>query len=83
MNRNDIIGLISILIMLIGTSIVTYYIIIEKTNRCTSDPLKYTVEEIMKNESQDYQYIKLAIYAHQSDIIPFRSRTILIEKQFN
>lgn len=79
MNKSDIIGLFSILIMFIGVSLITYYIIVEKTNKCINDPLKYAVEEIMKNETENYTYVKLDIFSNQFDIVPFRSRRINIE----
>lgn len=76
LSSNDIIGLIAILIMLIGSSMISYYLIVEKINDCTSDPLRFTAEKLVGE--QEYNYIYLGIYKNRNDLFPIERREIYL-----
>lgn len=74
MNKFDWLGLLGILIMVIGGSLITYYITTESINKCTSDPLKYTSNTLAGEGN--YSYVQLYIYKSRGDVIPIIKREI-------
>jgi len=72
----DWVGLIAILIMLVGASIISYHYITREIHSCTSDPLKYAVEQIMWDDNSTYEYIILEIYLKKDDLIAYKSRVL-------
>jgi len=46
LNKSDYIVLIALLMLVTAVGLLTYYFIVEKTNSCTVDPIKFGVEKI-------------------------------------
>lgn len=66
----DYYGLVIILIMLVGASMVSYHLIINEIDSCTRDPINYAVDEIdFKSFSRNFSHVRLLIYADQYEDI--------------
>ena len=74
MQKSDIIGIIAIGMMLFGTAIISFYVITDKINDCTSDPLKFTVEKLV--DDLNYSYVVLEIYENKWDLTPIKVKYI-------
>lgn len=77
----DIIQIIAIGFMILGGCLLTYYYLKIEINSCTSDPLKYAVEQIMEDENYTYSYISLNIYLSKEDNIPIKSFNLDLKKE--
>jgi len=75
-SKTDWLGIISILLMVIGGGLLSFYYITYEINSCTSDPVKYSITK-MTNES--YNYATLFVYKSRSDTFPIASRVIDLE----
>jgi len=49
MNKGDLLLYISFLLIIGSIIIFAYYSYVDKVNECTSDPIRYAVEEIREN----------------------------------
>lgn len=69
----DRFSLIIFFLMICAVIAVAYFIVLEKVNSCTSDPIGYGVEKIKENTDADYVYGSLSIRNKDSNamIIPF------------
>ena len=74
MQKSDWIGIFAIGMMLFGTAVISYFIITDKINDCTSDPLKFTVEKLV--DDLNYSYVELEIYENKGDLIPIKVKYI-------
>jgi hypothetical protein len=72
MEKNDWIGIIAVLLMMIGGILVSYYFITQEIHKCTSDPVKYSINKLLEDNlfSNNFTVIRIEIYEHERDIIP-------------
>jgi hypothetical protein len=54
MNKDDLLLYISFLLIIGSIIIFAYYSYVDKVNECTSDPIRYGVEEIRENYNADH-----------------------------
>jgi hypothetical protein len=73
MNRYDWLGMIAIAMMLFSAVIICYYLISNTISTCVSDPLKYTVNQLAKD---NYTYVVLKIYKNKNDMLPVVTKEI-------
>jgi len=66
--------------ILFGGCVVTYFLIIDNINSCTSNPLKYYADKIVEENNLTYEYISFNIYTNRYDLIPAKSVQIDLEK---
>lgn len=74
---NEWIILIAFLMIFIGGSIISSYFIINKINKCTSNPAKYLVQEMMEQKNVSYSNARILFYLEDTDL--FASETVDIE----
>ena len=83
--QSHLIELISLALLLISAIMISYYFITERINKCTSDPLKFAVEKIIKENPScihcsNYSFIVLEIYLNESDFIPIKTYSLNLKK---
>ena len=66
----DWIGILAILLLCIGASIITFVIVTEDINKCTSNPILYSAEK--EAGDLNYSYAVLKIYRFKGDLIPLK-----------
>ena len=66
--------------ILFGGCIITYFIIIDRVQSCTSNPLKYEADRISHEENLTYSYITFNLYINKYDVIPIKSIKIDLNK---
>lgn len=62
MNKADWFGLIIILIMIVGASLLVYYYTTKSITTCTSDPLRYAINEITPKLDLNPTQIRIILY---------------------
>ena len=61
--RQIIFFYLSLILILTSAVLIAYHIIVEQTNSCTSDPLRYTANSIAKyDEVKNYNSIYFVLY---------------------
>jgi len=72
MADTDWIGIFAIILLLLGASLISYYLITKEIAKCTGDPIKYAVDEAIKNNEfyKNYSYVRIEIYYEKNDSIP-------------
>jgi hypothetical protein len=70
----DWFGLIAIALMLLGAVLISYYIITKEIASCTKDPVKYFVDESVKDNKfyNNYSYVRVEVYYDKNDSIPIK-----------
>lgn len=82
----ETIQIIALALMFASSIYVCYWIITERINSCTSDPVRYAINKLIDNDSSlvfdlnNYSYISISIYQNRYDSSPLKEYKIEIKK---
>ena len=70
----DWLGMIGLILIVVGGVIVSYHLITKDIHSCTSDPLRYLIEDYL--EVDHYERIVFNVYTNADDVRPIISMDI-------